>query len=245
MTFDTVQLISMSILAILVTFVIFCTVVEWYNDSFDRRTAKDNQKLGSLMFQRDVAYKPNPYIYSFSMVTNTRALLKRGNHFAALDTIKFVLVVYIHLYNYYNYLSSVGLVTLKRIFSTYPVTSFRDDRYTWFRLTLPFDAIFVISGMIIAFSMQRKLSSPTSKFNYASYALKLWLKFAVTYAGSILFIFVLPATATGPIWEYGMHWLNGCRDWQTVLSGFFFLSNYNLQLGLTRSQSVLPYVSQN
>lgn len=243
MTFDTVQLVAMSVLAILTTFVIFCTVVEWYNDSFDRRTAKDNQKLGSLMFQRDVAYKPNPYIYSFSMVTNTRALMKKGNHFAALDTIKFGLVVYIHLYNYYNYLSTVGLVTLKRIFSTYPITGFRDDRYTWFRLTLPFDAIFIISGMIIAFSMQRKLSSPTSKFNYASYALKLWLKFAVTYAGSILFIFILPTTATGPIWDYGMAWLNGCRDWKTVLSGFFFLSNYNLQLGLAKSPSVLPYVS--
>jgi len=222
-------------------------VVEWYNDSFDKRTAKDNQKLGALMFQRDIAYKPNPYLYSFSAITNTRALLKKQHHFAALDTIKFVLVLYIHLYHYYNYLSTVGLVTLKRIFTTYPVSGMRDDRYTWFRLTLPFDAIFIISGMIIAFSMQRKLkasSSTGSKFNYFAYCFKLWIKFAFTYAGSILFIYIMPTITTGPIWEYGMQTLSGCLNWRSVLTGFLFVSNYNVQFEIERkSSSVLPYVS--
>ena len=225
------------------------------------------------MFQRDVVHKPNLFLYSFSAVNNTRSLFRtsnsRTNHFAALDTIKFMFVVYIHLYHYYNYLATVGLVTLKRIFTTYPVTGFRDDRYTWFRLTLPFDAILVISGLIVAFSMQRKLklcrsnesqvnqsqsqshgeegnsnNNKNKKFNYLNYALKLWIKFAITYGGSILFIYVLPTITTGPIWDHGMTWLNGCLNLKTVLLGFLFISNYNVQLGASiNSPGVLPYVS--
>ncbi|KAJ6224273.1 hypothetical protein RDWZM_002818 [Blomia tropicalis] len=233
---------STSILTLLTTFVIFCTVVEWYNQSFDKRTAKDNHKLGALMFQRDVAFKPNPFLYSFSAITNTRAVLRKHTSFAALDTIKFMMVIYIHLYNYYNNLSTVGLVTLKRIFTTYPATGMRDDRYTWFRLTLPFDAIFIISGMVIAFSMQRKLKMASSNFNYFSYSAKLWIKFAVTYAGSIMFLWVLPTVTTGPVWDYGMNWLNGCFDLKTVLLGFLFVSNYNTQLGTNvDNPSVLPF----
>ena len=55
----------------LVAFVILCTIIEFYNINYDRTTAKNNLKLGNVMFQHDLIMKPNLFLYSFSIVWYT------------------------------------------------------------------------------------------------------------------------------------------------------------------------------
>lgn len=228
----------------LIAFVILCTIIEFYNISYDRTTAKNNIKLGNVMFQHDLIMKPNLFLYSFSAITNTRSLLKH-TRFAALDSLKFLFIIYIHLYNYYNYQSTIGFVTLKRIFTTYPAVSLRSDRYTWFRTALPFEPIFIISGLIVGFNIHQKLKDSFSKTNYLLYIARLWIQFAVTYIGSVLFIYLLPVMTQGPIWEHGMSWLDGCLNPKILLNGLLFISNYNVQMFSLGSKhsATLPYVS--
>ena len=107
------------------------------------------------MFQRDSNQKPNLLFYSFSAITNSRSLINQQSRFGALDSLRFLFVLYIHLYHYFNYLSTAGLVTLKRILSTFPSTSLREDKYAWFRTTLPFEPIFIISGLIVGFNVHQ------------------------------------------------------------------------------------------
>ncbi|KAI7685874.1 hypothetical protein SSS_06002 [Sarcoptes scabiei] len=236
------QLFAMTIMTALIAFVILCTIIEFYNISYDRTTAKNNIKLGNVMFQHDMIMKPNLFLYSFSAITNTRSLLKHSR-FSSLDSLKFLFMIYIHLYNYYNLQSTIGFVTLKRIFTTYPSVSMRNDRYTWFRTSLPFEPIFIISGLIIGFNIHQKIKTSFFYSNYFLYVGRLWIQFAITYIGSVLFIYLLPMMSQGPVWDHGMAWLDGCINPRIVLNGLIFISNYNVQIYTpgAKHSAILPF----
>ncbi|XP_046909814.2 uncharacterized protein LOC124491224 isoform X3 [Dermatophagoides farinae] len=235
------QLVAATLITALVAFVILCTIIEFYNINYDRTTAKNNLKLGNVMFQHDLIMKPNLFLYSFSMITNSRSLLKHSR-FSSLDSMKFLFMIYIHLYNYFNLQSTIGFVSLKRIFTTYPALAMRSDRYTWFRTTLPFEPIFIISGLVVGFNIHQKLKGSFTKNNYLLYVARLWAQFAATYIGSVFFIYLLPVMNRAPVWENGMSWLDGCLNPQIVLNGLLFISNYNVQMGSMggRHSPILP-----
>lgn len=238
------------VLTFLATLVILCTAIERYNQSFDMATARRNQSFRFLMFHRDTSYKPPPLIYSFSALTNTRALVSRRSRtsFASLETIKLFMILLLHLVHTYNYLATVGVFTLKNIFTSYPVNGYRSDLYSLFRMTLPYDVIIGIGGFTLGHNLVHASTAQTDltkkRFNYLVYCSKLMVKYALTYAGSVLFLLVLPLTTSGPLWDSGMQWLNGCLDWRVVASGVLAVSNFNEQLGLGGiGKAVLPVVS--
>ncbi|KPM07480.1 hypothetical protein QR98_0059740 [Sarcoptes scabiei] len=158
-------------------------------------------------------------------------------------SLKFLFMIYIHLYNYYNLQSTIGFVTLKRIFTTYPSVSMRNDRYTWFRTSLPFEPIFIISGLIIGFNIHQKIKTSFFYSNYFLYVGRLWIQFAITYIGSVLFIYLLPMMSQGPVWDHGMAWLDGCINPRIVLNGLIFISNYNVQIYTpgAKHSAILPF----
>ncbi|XP_054161210.1 nose resistant to fluoxetine protein 6-like [Oppia nitens] len=266
------QLLSIMTLVVLTILTITSTGIEIYNIVYERSLSDDSQTLGSdTKFVEEDPLVISPYYYTFSLVTNTRELLAypssssssyssssgngshrnktintpNNNRFVSLDTIRLFVIMHIYVFHLYNTMATIGIVTLKRAYATYPYRVLELDRYTTLRNTLFFDILFIMSGFMLSNSLLSKLErngGNTRVFNYFKYILTRYLRFAVPLLGSIIFLFVLPLMGSGPIWDEGVQWVTrGCENWQVVLFGFLFIGNYNDQLGIMDRQQAVPY----
>ncbi|CAG2111202.1 unnamed protein product [Medioppia subpectinata] len=209
------QILSVTILVTLTIIVITSTGIEIYNIIYEKSITEDNRNLGETKFAEEEPFKVNPYYYTFSLVTNSRKLFEQSNRFTSLDTIKMFVILHIYVFHLYNTLATIGIVTLKRPFATYPSQVLELDRYTTLRNTLTFDVLFIMSR---------------------------YMRFAVPMLGSMIFINVLPLMGSGPIWDEGTQWVTtGCQNPLVVLFGMLFISNYNDQFALMERQSAVPF----
>ena len=139
-------------LALLAILTITSTGIEIYNIIYEKSVAEDNNNVGDNVGDTELIeeepYSVNPYYYMFSMVTNGRELLAQNKRFAALDTIRLFVILHIYVFHLYNTMATIGIVTLKRTFATYPSTVLELDRYTTLRNTLFFDILFIMRFVI-------------------------------------------------------------------------------------------------
>ena len=89
-------------------------------------------------------YTVSPYYYTFSLVVNGEELVDKKSQMCPLDTIRLFVMLHIYVYHLYNTMATIGIVTLKRTFATYPSLVLENDRYFSLRTTLTFDIIFVL-----------------------------------------------------------------------------------------------------
>lgn len=241
--FTVLQLISMSILVILSILVITSTGIEIYNIIYEKSVNEDNNNLGNAKYaDEDESIKVNPYYYTFSLVTNTRSLYDKNHKFAALDTIRLFLILHIYVLYFYNTLSTMGIINLKRSFATYPSHVLNLDRYSSLRNSLFVDVLFIMSGFLLANGLIGKLRKANGKFNYIYYFVNRWFRFSIPLLGSFIFFYILPLLGSGPSWDYGMNWvMRGCESPLVVLFGFLYISNFNDQFGIMPRQASLPY----
>jgi peptidoglycan/LPS O-acetylase OafA/YrhL len=88
--------------------------------------------------------------------------------------------------------------------------------------------ILFASGLVLTYTIIGKLEKSNGKFNYINYLLQRWLRISVSLFGSILMIYLMPLTGSGPIWHDGNVWLQpACRDMSSLLSSFLYNSNWN------------------
>ena len=84
------------------------------------------------------------FLLSFSLLKNMRKLLAKNERFGALDTIRLLMILHIHLGHIYQYASSIGLPALKRIFSDVMHKAFEDNSMVFARIPLPVDVLFTL-----------------------------------------------------------------------------------------------------
>jgi hypothetical protein len=100
----------------------------------------------------------NELLLSFSIIRNTRSLFASNKRFEALDTVRLLLIINVHIAHIYMYTATYGLVTLKKAIS---VTSklLSDNRYIFVRNTPTImDSFFTIRFESIIFFESKKIS---------------------------------------------------------------------------------------
>lgn len=86
------------------------------------------------------------------------------------------------------------------------------------------------SGLVLSYSLLRKLTLSQGKMHYFVFLVRLWLKYSLPMAVVILLYWILPLTGDGPIWNVGMHLLvPACKDSFSLLSSFSYFSNYRIK----------------
>ncbi len=86
----------------------------------------------------------NELLLSFSLIRNTRKLFETNKRFEALDTIRLFLIINVHIAHIYAFTTTLGIVTLKKIYSEILPKIYTDNRYIFARNTLIIDALFTI-----------------------------------------------------------------------------------------------------
>lgn len=184
---------------------------------------------------------------AFSIIRNTQSLCAKNTRFSSLDTIRLLLIINVHISHIYQFTTSYGLLTLKKIFSEVMHKIYEDNRYVFARTPLMVDALFTLrfkiknfcifiiknkiyficSGFLLSYTLLRKLDRSRGRFNYIEFLFKRWIRFLVLVFGSILFFYLFPLFGDGPIWEEGIKLATtGCKDTTTLIKQFFFVNNY-------------------
>lgn len=135
-----------SIVTLLFVLVVSSTGVEIYNRMYQAAWNKSHATMKEHLpeEQLEKPYTVSPYYYTFSLVVNGEELLDRKSQMSPLDTIRLFVMLHIYVYHLYNTMATIGIVTLKRTFATYPSLVLENDRYFSLRNTLTFDVIFVL-----------------------------------------------------------------------------------------------------
>ena len=88
----------------------------------------------------------------------------------------------------------------------------------------------LFSGLLVSYGLYGKLHKTNGRFNYLTYLIRLWLKYAVPMFIVLLLFWLFPLTGDGPIWNYGVNLIMpSCKDNYSLFSSFFFFSNYRIQ----------------
>jgi hypothetical protein len=86
----------------------------------------------------------NNLMLSFSLIKNTRSLFAPNTKFAALDTLRLILIIHVHVTHFYNYASTIGAINLKKLLTEVFQKMFNDSRYVFGRSPLMIDALFTL-----------------------------------------------------------------------------------------------------
>lgn len=81
---------------------------------------------------------------SFSIIRNTRSLFAKNTKFAALDTFRLLIIINVHIGHLYSVTTTLGIISLKKVFSEIIYTIYEDNRYIFVRNPLIMDALFVL-----------------------------------------------------------------------------------------------------
>ena len=191
--------------------------------------------------------KKEKLLYSFSIIRNTETLFSNSNEkWHSLDTIRLLLIVYVFIAHMYIAATTLGLITMKTLFTKVIPRMFRDQRYWFARNPLMIDALYSIrfdsnifksfasilniilnfSGFLISYGLLRKLDKSRGRFNYIQFVFQQWLRFTILAFGSLLFIYVLRFTGEGPVWHYAIDYNSGCKDPWNLFRIAAFLNNF-------------------
>ncbi len=84
-------------------------------------------------------------LISFSIITNTRSLFATSNaRFAALDTIRLLIIINVYIIHIYNFTASFGIIGLKKILTSTPSKLLHYNRYFFLRSPQIIDALFTM-----------------------------------------------------------------------------------------------------
>ena len=118
----------------LTSFVILGTISDFHK-TFDVNDAQSQQN--SYIF-----YK---IIHSFSLIKNTKLLFAESNaKYAALDTIRLILILNAHLVHAYMLTFTLGVKTLKKVLTFALPRFFTYSRYILVKSPLMIDALFTL-----------------------------------------------------------------------------------------------------
>ena len=70
---------------------------------------------------------------SFSLIKNTKALFEKNKYFPALDTIRLLLILYVHLIHQYFIPVTRGIIGLKKLTREVLYKTMEDNRYVFLR----------------------------------------------------------------------------------------------------------------
>ncbi len=121
-----------SILTTLTAFVIISTGLEVLIKKFSK------QKLSEHLT------KTQDFLTSFSIIKNTKSLFAPNTRFAALDTLRLLLIINVHIAHTYGFTMSAGFLTLKKNFSEVLPKYFNDNIYFFIRSPLMIDSMFTL-----------------------------------------------------------------------------------------------------
>jgi hypothetical protein len=110
-------------LTILIILVILSTILEILKNQYNFQIPEKFSLISK---------ENNELLLSFSIIRNTRSLFASNNRFEALDTIRLLLIISVHIFHIYLFIATFGLVTLKKTISVTPIF-FYDNRYVFAR----------------------------------------------------------------------------------------------------------------
>lgn len=218
--FDRRALIAVTILSILSVMVILSTIHQQYSHKITKKTI-----FTKLIKSRAI----NCLSYIFSAASNTKRLVvdQFEARIAPIDTIRFFIVVLMGLTN--TFINTSYSTALKKRRYSAPFEMLYDSKYFLLRAPILLnDALLVICGALFVRSIFRHLNSGHDKFHNILFLLRRWLRLAVPLFGSILFLFILPLTGYGPIWQRMIDsLLPACQQTTSLTSSLLFYSNWN------------------
>ena len=106
-----------------------------------------NREKGSHLKSDSTGITINPaltFLLSFSFLKNTKKLLAKNERFSALDTIRLLMIINIHLGHIYQLGCSVGIMAFKKIFSDVYHKALEDNSMVFARSPLPVDVVFTL-----------------------------------------------------------------------------------------------------
>ncbi len=103
---------------------------------------------------------------SFSLIRNTRKLFETNKRFEALDTIRLFLIINVHIAHIYSFTTTLGMATLKKIYSEILPKVYNDNRYVFARNTLIIDALFTIRFETISSWIEKKILFKKNWYNF-------------------------------------------------------------------------------
>lgn len=211
-------------LALLGTLVLFSTVFEIYNRFlFCKQLTLDSADSDSDTSQT-VAY----LVTIFSAYFNTHRLLNPSQpRFAVIDTLRLVLIIMIGLCNaFYN---PPLTYALRKMSQSVPYELLSNSRYFFIRApTLLNDSLLVICGALFLRSVFRQLDTLNDVFSYALFLLRRWIRLTGPLFGSILFLYLLPMSGSGPLWDRLSNILMpACTSTSSLTSSLLYYSNFN------------------
>jgi len=81
---------------------------------------------------------------SFSIIKNTRSIFVKNTKFAALDTIRLLVIINVHILHLYALTTLMGVVSLKKIFSEVIFKVYEDNKYIFVRNPIILDILFTL-----------------------------------------------------------------------------------------------------
>lgn len=105
------------------TLVVLSTAYETYEKHIKQTTETNNNQKENR--------KPNPILFSFSMISNTRKLLEERTGFSSVNTIK--LLVCVWFVSAHTYFFTAHSFVLKRFNYSVPLQLFYENRYFFVR----------------------------------------------------------------------------------------------------------------
>ena len=132
-------------------------------------------------------------LISFSLLKNLTKLFQKNDKFAALDTIRLLMILHVHLEHFFQMTATFGLSAVRQQFSDVFSKVFEDNAMVFARSPLPVDVLFTLSGFLLSYCLLRRLDRTNGRFNYPMFIFQRWIRFSVLYLGSIPF-FLLVAT---------------------------------------------------
>ena len=150
--------------------------------------------------------------------------------FVSLDAIRLILVLNVCIDHMFLFTPFMAFMAFKRILNSVITKVYYYNKYFFARNILIIDTLFIISGLVLSFSLLRKLSLSRGRLQYGIFLVRLWLKYSLPMAVVISFFWLLPLTGTGPIWQVGMHLLvPACKDHFSLFSSLTYFSNYRIK----------------
>ncbi|KAH7639865.1 acyltransferase family 3-like protein [Dermatophagoides farinae] len=155
---------------------------------------------------------------------------KTIDRFKCIDVVRLFLVINVCVDHMFLFPPFMAFMSFKRILNSVITKAYDYNRYFFARNILIIDTMFLISGLLLSYSLLRKLAINRGRFNYIVFTIRLWLKYSIPMFFIVQLFWLLPLSGDGPLWNMGMKMLvNTCKESDSLLSSFTYLSNYRIR----------------
>lgn len=175
---------------------------------------------------------------------------KQRRRFRCLDVVRLMLVINVCIDHMFLFPPFMSFMSFKRILNSVITKVYYYNKYFFARNIFIIDALFLIrfdnlmllftglfisvmfrfSGLLLSYSLLRKLSLNQGRLHFWIFLLRLWLKYSVPMFFVVLIFWLLPRTGDGPLWKFGMRMLlSACKEPDSLLYSFTYLSNYRIK----------------